>query len=93
MITVLDYLLVRLKELEIKTIFGVPGDYNLPFIGVVDNDKDIQWVGACNELNASYACEGYARIKGFSALQMRQQHHLSHLTPPLHRLYTEQKNL
>ncbi|HGD3320332.1 TPA: thiamine pyrophosphate-binding protein [Proteus mirabilis] len=68
MITVLDYLLVRLKELEIKTIFGVPGDYNLPFIGVVDNDKDIQWVGACNELNASYACEGYARIKGFSAL-------------------------
>ncbi|EOW1265100.1 TPA: thiamine pyrophosphate-binding protein [Proteus mirabilis] len=65
MITVLDYLLVRLKELEIKTIFGVPGDYNLPFIGVVDNDKDIQWVGACNELNASYACEGYARSKVF----------------------------
>jgi pyruvate decarboxylase len=26
------------------------------------------WVGNCNELNAGYAADGYARIKGISAL-------------------------
>lgn len=25
---------------------------------------DIRWLGMCNELNAAYAADGYARIKG-----------------------------
>jgi pyruvate decarboxylase len=25
---------------------------------------DLHWLGACNELNAAYAADGYARIKG-----------------------------
>lgn len=25
---------------------------------------DLRWLGACNELNAAYAADGYARIKG-----------------------------
>ena len=28
----------------------------------------LRWVGNCNELNAGYAADGYARIKGISAL-------------------------
>lgn len=27
----------------------------------------LKWVGCCNELNAAYACDGYARIKGTPA--------------------------
>jgi pyruvate decarboxylase len=25
---------------------------------------ELQWLGTCNELNAAYALDGYARIKG-----------------------------
>jgi pyruvate decarboxylase len=25
---------------------------------------ELKWIGACNELNAAYAADGYARIKG-----------------------------
>jgi TPP-dependent 2-oxoacid decarboxylase len=27
-----------------------------------------QWVGTCNEMNASYAADGYARLKGMGRL-------------------------
>lgn len=26
--------------------------------------SELKWLGACNELNAAYAADGYARIKG-----------------------------
>jgi hypothetical protein len=28
----------------------------------------MRWIGCCNELNAAYAADGYARIKGFGAI-------------------------
>ena len=28
----------------------------------------MRWIGSCNELNAAYAADGYARIKGMAAL-------------------------
>jgi TPP-dependent 2-oxoacid decarboxylase len=28
----------------------------------------LKWVGTCNELNASYAADGYARLNGLAAL-------------------------
>ena len=34
---------------------------------VVTADFELQWLGACNELNAAYAADGYARIKGHPA--------------------------
>jgi indolepyruvate decarboxylase len=67
-ITVGDYLISRLKEVGIKHIFGVPGDYNLGFLDQITNEHDIRWIGNCNELNASYAADGYARINGFGAI-------------------------
>ena len=66
--TVIQYLLGRLKQLGIREIFGVPGDYAFPINDAICNDKELRWVGCCNELNASYAADGYARIKGRSAL-------------------------
>jgi pyruvate decarboxylase len=63
-ITVGHYILKRLKEIGIDTIFGVPGDYNMPFLDMIEDDKDILWGNNANELNASYAADGYAKIKG-----------------------------
>ncbi|RCH80684.1 Pyruvate decarboxylase 1, partial [Rhizopus stolonifer] len=67
-ITIGEYLLKRLKELNIETIFGVPGDYNLPLLDLIEEDKDITWGNNTNELNAAYAADGYARIRGAGAL-------------------------
>ncbi|KAF2753593.1 pyruvate decarboxylase [Pseudovirgaria hyperparasitica] len=62
-----DYLFTRLHQLEVHSVFGVPGDYNLRLLDYVEPNK-LHWVGNCNELNAAYAADGYARIAGLSAL-------------------------
>ncbi|MCH9757274.1 MAG: alpha-keto acid decarboxylase family protein [Gammaproteobacteria bacterium] len=67
-ISIADYLLQRLKELGIDEIFGVPGDYNLALLDKVVASDGLEWVGNCNELNASYAADGYARVNGTAAL-------------------------
>jgi len=64
--TVSRYLLHRLQELGVSHLFGVPGDYNLDFLDEV-LVSPIRWVGNCNELNAGYAADGYARIRGVGA--------------------------
>jgi len=66
--TVIQYLLNRLKDLGIRDIFGVPGDYAFPINNAICDDKELRWIGCCNELNAAYAADGYARINGMSAL-------------------------
>jgi indolepyruvate decarboxylase len=65
-VSVAEYLLIRLKQLGIDHIFGVPGDFVLGFLNVV-LESEVQYVGTCNELNAAYAADGYARIKGAGA--------------------------
>jgi indolepyruvate decarboxylase len=64
--TVSRYLLQRLQEAGIGHLFGVPGDYVLDFLDEVIASP-IQWVGTCNELNAGYAADGYARLNGAGA--------------------------
>ncbi len=67
-ITIGNYLLVRLQELGISHLHGVPGDFNLAFLEQVMACEGVRWVGCCNELNAAYAADGYARIRGVGAL-------------------------
>ncbi|WED43063.1 alpha-keto acid decarboxylase family protein [Legionella cardiaca] len=66
--TIGDYLLTRLTELNISDIFGVPGDYNLTFLDQIVNFPKLRWIGNCNELNAAYAADGYARVRGAAAI-------------------------
>jgi indolepyruvate decarboxylase len=66
--TVIQYLLNRLKQLGIRDFFGVPGDFAFPINNSICDDENLRWIGCCNELNAAYAADGYARIKGMSAL-------------------------
>jgi pyruvate decarboxylase len=65
-ISVGNYLLARLAQLGVKCMFGVPGDFNLSFLDLVEDHESIDWVGNCNELNAAYAADGYARVKEHS---------------------------
>jgi indolepyruvate decarboxylase len=69
-ITIGEYLLTRLHQLGARDIFGVPGDFALTFNKVVADSKILRWVGTCNELNAAYAADGYARIKGVGAVSV-----------------------
>jgi indolepyruvate decarboxylase len=66
--TVIQHVLARLREIGIADVFGVPGDYAFPIDDAICNDPAMRWIGCCNELNAAYAADGYARIKGVAAL-------------------------
>jgi TPP-dependent 2-oxoacid decarboxylase len=66
--TIGDFLLRRLREAGISHLFGVAGDYNLEFLAQMEERDEFTWVGNCNELNAAYAADGYARLKGISGL-------------------------
>src|SRR5271154_1798845 len=66
--TVIEHVLARLREIGITDVFGVPGDYAFPVNDAICNDPKMRWIGCSNELNAAYAADGYARIKGMAAL-------------------------
>jgi indolepyruvate decarboxylase len=63
-----DFLLSRLAEVGIRHLFGVPGDYNLELMQQLEERGEPAWIGNCNELNASYATDAYARVNGIGAL-------------------------
>src|ERR1700674_3336214 len=66
--SVIDYIVQRLADEGITDCFGVPGDYAFPVCDAVDRNPNIRWVGCANELNASYAADGYARTRGAAML-------------------------
>jgi TPP-dependent 2-oxoacid decarboxylase len=67
MITVGEYLFQRLEALGVDRIFGVPGDYVLDLMDVLVKTP-IELVCNCNELNAGYATDAYARMRGIGAV-------------------------
>ncbi|PSN62756.1 pyruvate decarboxylase [Corynespora cassiicola Philippines] len=66
-VDVAEYLFRRLHEVGVRSIHGLPGDYNLVALDYIPK-VGLKWVGNCNELNAGYAADGYARVKGISAI-------------------------
>ena len=66
--TISDYLMDRLAELGVDRVFGVPGDFTLGLLDHVVAHRDLTWTGCANELNAGYAADGYARMRGLGAL-------------------------
>lgn len=65
--TVAGYILERLKQAGLRHAFGVPGDYVLSFLDRLIA-SGIDFVGTCNELNAGYAADAYARINGIGCI-------------------------
>lgn len=66
--TVVQYVLSRLRDIGIKDVFGVPGDFSFPICDAIVQESSLRWVGCCNELNSAYAADGYARIAGLGAV-------------------------
>ncbi|KAJ5649093.1 uncharacterized protein N7484_002816 [Penicillium longicatenatum] len=62
-----EYLFRRIYEINIRSVFGVPGDFNLTALDYIE-ECGLHWVGNVNELNAGYAADGYARIRGMSVI-------------------------
>src|ERR1700720_1766527 len=66
--TVIEHVLSSLKDIGISKVFGVAGDFAFPIEDAIVGFSGIDWVGYCNELNATDAADGYARIHGIAAL-------------------------
>lgn len=67
-LTVAEYVVERLASLGIEHVFGVPGDYAFAWDDAIEASERVSWVGNANELNAAYAADGYARIRGVAIL-------------------------
>lgn len=68
-ITLATYILTRLKELNTNHVFGIPGDYVLPFFDeILDGNHGVQHIMPRNELNGTYAADGYSKMNGFGAM-------------------------
>src|SRR6516165_3848701 len=68
MTTVAGYLLTRLTEAGVISVFGVPGDYNLGILDAIAARPSLAWVGMATEQGAGYAADSYARLRGLGAL-------------------------
>ncbi|KAM0545034.1 hypothetical protein ACHAPJ_011544 [Fusarium lateritium] len=66
-INVAEYLFIRLRQLGCLSLHGLPGDFNLLALDFV-RPCGLTWVGSFNEVNAGYAADGYARIRGLGAI-------------------------
>jgi len=62
------FLAHRLVQLGVTDYFAVPGDYNLVLLDQLLLDKRLRMINCCNELNAGYAADGYARVRGLGVL-------------------------
>ncbi len=66
--TVGQYLVDRLSQLGLGHLFSIAGDYSIAWLNGYVAPSGIEVVEEVNELNAGYAADGYARLKGIGAL-------------------------
>jgi indolepyruvate decarboxylase len=69
--TVADYLLTRLKQLNVTDVFQIPGDYVKHFTQALEYFDGINTIGAINELDAAYAADAYGRTRGLGAVSLQ----------------------
>lgn len=56
------YIFTRLKQAGVSHVYGVPGDFTLKALDRLQS-SGLHFVGCCNELNAGYAADGFARAQ------------------------------
>ncbi|HEY1164099.1 MAG TPA: thiamine pyrophosphate-dependent enzyme [Chitinophaga sp.] len=69
--TVADYLLTRLKQLNVTEVFQIPGDYVKHFTQALENFDGVTAIGCINELDAGYAADAYGRTRGLGAVSLQ----------------------
>ncbi|WP_071664725.1 alpha-keto acid decarboxylase family protein [Francisella frigiditurris] len=63
-----EYVVSRLVDLGIDHSFSVPGDFAFALDHALINNPKLNNIVNANELNASYAADGYARVNGAAIL-------------------------
>jgi len=69
--TVADYLLTRLKQLNVTEVFQIPGDYVKHFTQTLEDFPGVNAIGCANELDAGYAADAYGRTRGLAAISLQ----------------------
>ncbi len=65
--TLSEYLIDQLYSLNLRHIFGIPGDYVLGFYDQLAKSK-IRVINTCDEQSAGFAADSYARVRGLGAV-------------------------
>ncbi|WP_137136691.1 thiamine pyrophosphate-binding protein [Rhizobium sp. FKY42] len=66
--TVADYIIDRLKLQGVDTLFGVPSVYCARVYAAASRASQFRTIVTSSDLEAGYAADGYARIRGLSAV-------------------------
>lgn len=69
--TIADYLLTRLKQLDVTEVFQIPGDYVKHFTQALEHFDGVKAIGCINELDAAYAADAYGRTRGLGAVSLQ----------------------
>ena len=66
-VTVGEYLIQRLREAGAEHVFGVPGDFVLDFMYLMEQQG---WplINTCDEQGAGFAADAYARLRGLGVV-------------------------
>ena len=62
-----NYLINELYSLNVRHIFGLPGDYILGFYDLLTR-SNIAIINTCDEQGAGFAADAYARMRGIGAV-------------------------
>lgn len=71
MSSVSDFLVERMENAGIKHVFGLPGDHIVNFFKKLSK-SDIEVVHTTQEINAAFAADAYARIRGIGCICVSQ---------------------
>jgi len=66
-ITIGEYLIQQLSQHGVRHIFGVPGDFVLTFMNLIEH-SDLHLINTCDEQGAGFAADAYARISGLGVV-------------------------
>lgn len=66
-VTIADYIILRLKQLGVDTLFGIPGTSCAAVFDSASKHR-LATVVNSSELDAGYAADGYARMRGLGAV-------------------------
>jgi len=74
--TVAGYLLTRLAEAGVRSVFGVPGDGNLPILEAIAGRPELAWIGMATEQGAGYAAGSSPASRSARSRRRRPRCHL-----------------
>src|SRR5690606_12909765 len=67
MVRIADYLVERLQDHGVATVFGVPGDFVLKLFQHLE-ESPLAVVNTADEQGAGFAADAYARLQGLGAV-------------------------